>query len=458
MRRGGSGEERQLALRHALTRGRGFNPIVYLLARSFVQAMVEVLFRPRRYGRRHVPDGALILASNHRSFLDPLVIGCSLRRRVFFMAKQELFRNRFQGWLLSRLGAFPVRRGESDEETTRTALELLERGSALVMFPEGTRIRPGALGTPRRGVGRLALESGAPVVPVAVSGTERARRGWLLRPVRVQLRFGRPLTFPLVERPSPGLAQAVTERIWACIALQWEWLGGVPPLRTAAVVGAGEAGTAMAVLLARAGLEVQLGLATEARAEQLRATREAGRRLPGVPPERPIAVRPLAELELARADLIVIAVPGDELPAVVAELGGRIAAGRSAALVVSAGLVPPLGSTPAAYVGARLRLRGVACLARPVAEREAVGDAPVVLASAAPDLRRELRELLGRAGLAVEVTDDLAGTELAVAAAPLRGPAGSAPDADEAVARHLSAHALPEGVRAAEHGARPRAA
>jgi glycerol-3-phosphate dehydrogenase (NAD(P)+) len=446
---------------------------VYLLARSLVQAIVEVLFRPRRFGRRHVPDGPVILASNHRSFLDPLVIGCSLRRRVFFMAKQELFQNRFLGWLLSRLGAFPVRRGESDEETTRTALELLARGSALVMFPEGTRIRPGALGTPKRGVGRLALESGAPVVPVAVSGTERARRGWLLRPVRVELRFGRPLRFPLVERPSPGLARAVTGRIWACVALQWEWLGGAPPLRTAAVVGAGELGTAMAGLLARAGLEVQLGCQTEAQAERLRATpeaqaerlratRETGRHLPGVPPERPIAVRPLAELELARADLIVIAVPCSSLSAVVAQLGAQAAAGRSAALVVSAGLVPPLGSTPAAYVGARLRVRGVACLARPVAEREAdQGRGSVVLASAAPDLRRELRELLGRTGLAVELTNDVVGTELAAAAAAaasLGGTAASALDADEALAGHLSARARLEGVRAAERGARPRAA
>jgi hypothetical protein len=95
-----------------------------------------------------------------------------------------------------------------------------------VIFPEGTRIRTGPLAAPRRGVGRLALETGAPVVPVAVLGTEAVRRGWLVRPRKVSLRCGAPVRFPEVASPSPALAAAVTERIWARIALQWEWLGG----------------------------------------------------------------------------------------------------------------------------------------------------------------------------------------------------------------------------------------
>ena len=87
----------------------------------------------------------MILAANHRSFLDPFVIGCCLRRPIYFVAKQELFDNRLQGWFLNWLGAFPVRRGESDEESVATALTLLERGEAVVIFPEGTRHRTGPL-------------------------------------------------------------------------------------------------------------------------------------------------------------------------------------------------------------------------------------------------------------------------------------------------------------------------
>lgn len=102
-----------------------------------------------------------------------------------------------------------------------------------VVQPAGTRIRHGSLAPPKRGVGRLALETGAPIVPVAVRGSEGARRGALIRPVRVDVRCGRPLTYPLVERPSPHLANEVTARVWPCVELQWQWLGGRPARRPA---------------------------------------------------------------------------------------------------------------------------------------------------------------------------------------------------------------------------------
>jgi 1-acyl-sn-glycerol-3-phosphate acyltransferase len=98
-----------------------------------------------------------------------------------------------------------------------------------VIFPEGTRTRPGPLGSPHRGVGRLALQTGAPGGPVAGLGTEAVRRGWRVRPHRVRLRCGRPLSFPREDNPSPALAAAVTERIWARVVLQWDWLGGAMP-------------------------------------------------------------------------------------------------------------------------------------------------------------------------------------------------------------------------------------
>ncbi len=221
--------EQRLPRYHARVRGRGVNRLVYWTFRTLAQPAIHLVFWLGRSGREHIPDGKAILASNHRSFLDPFVIGCCLRRPIYFMAKQELFGNRFVGWFLNCLGAFPLRRGASDEESVATALALLERGEAVVVFPEGTRNTSGSLGAPRSGVGRLALESGAPVVPIAVKGSERARRGWLIRPVRVRIRCGRPLTFPLLASPSPHLAKQVTARIWPCVELQWAWLGGAIP-------------------------------------------------------------------------------------------------------------------------------------------------------------------------------------------------------------------------------------
>ncbi|MBA2439286.1 MAG: 1-acyl-sn-glycerol-3-phosphate acyltransferase [Thermoleophilaceae bacterium] len=222
-------EQEALSRHHERIRRRGVNRIVYWPVRAFVQPALQLYFRVRRTGRQHIPAGKLILAANHRSFLDPFVIGICIRRPIYFVAKSELFRNRMVGWLLNSLGAFPVRRGESDEESVATALALLARGEAVVIFPEGRRHRSGPLHEPKRGVGRLALESGAPVVPIAVAGTERARRGWRIRPVRVNIRCGRPLSYPRIESPSPHLATEVTARIWPCIDLQLAWLGG--PMR-----------------------------------------------------------------------------------------------------------------------------------------------------------------------------------------------------------------------------------
>lgn len=226
----GSEEIEELSIHHRRVRERGVNRLVYWTFRAFAQPFLMIYFRLRRTGREHVPkDGPVILAANHRSFLDPFVIGCCVGRPIYFVAKKELFHRRLNGWFLNCLGAFPIRRGDSDEESMATALALLQRGEVVMIFPEGTRHRSGPLHAPKRGVGRLALESGAPVVPIAVRGTERVRTGWRIRPVRVDLRFGRPLTYPTVDRPSQHLANEVTARIWPCIELQWAWLGGEMP-------------------------------------------------------------------------------------------------------------------------------------------------------------------------------------------------------------------------------------
>jgi 1-acyl-sn-glycerol-3-phosphate acyltransferase len=416
----------------ARARNKGVNPLVYWIVRALFQPFFHVYFRMSRIGREHIPaDGPVIFAANHRSFLDPFVIACMSRRPLYYVAKKELFAGRLTAWFLNSLGAFPIDRGHADEDAMGTAREILQRGDCVLIFPEGTRIRPGTLGAPKRGVGRLALETGAPVIPVAVIGTEDIRKKWRIRPHKVSIRAGAPLRFPTVDQPSAQLAGAVTERIWPCVMLQWEWLGGLPPIRRAAVIGAGSWGTGLAVALARAGVEVELATRTPQQAALLKDARVNEHYLPGEPLPDAITVVGAAELELGRHDLVVLAVPARALPDVMAAHGAAITA-RTGVLVASKGLVAPLGILPSVYVAERTAARAVACLGGPGHAADALDHgAALVAGSTDAGLGRQIADLLNRAGLSAETSTDTVGVELAGAAknaaafaAAAAGPAG----------------------------------
>jgi glycerol-3-phosphate dehydrogenase (NAD(P)+) len=399
---------------HQRARETGVNLFLYGFVRVTFQAFFMVYFRMQRIGLEHVPaKGPVLITANHRSFLDPFVIACMARRPMYYVAKEELFRRPIAGWLLNALGAFPVARGASDEMMVQTALKLLEDGNIVLIFAEGTRVRPGALGRPKRGIGRLALESGAPVVPVAVIGTEAIRRGWRIRPHRVRMRAGRPLRFPRVENPSPALAGAVTDRIWPCVMLQWEWLGGLAPVRRVAVIGAGSWGTSMAVTLARAGFEVELGTRTADQAQLLSESRENARYLPGVPLPDSIHVYRASDLNLEGHDLVCFAVPAKALPAVLAAHGPQISR-RIGVLVMSKGMVPPLGTLPAAFTAERCNARAIAVLGGPAHAGEMLEcGASIVVASLDRGFASQLSDMLSLAKLDVTTTTDVTGVELA---------------------------------------------
>ena len=411
-------EERLLGF-HEYTRRHGVNRVLYLLARVSMIPFFLLYFRLSRAGRDHGRvKGGLIVAANHRSFLDPFVIGATLpwRRPMNYVAKVELFERRWQGWLLSRLGAFPIRRGESDELAMETARLAVERGGTVCMFPEGTRIRGGTLAAPKRGVGRLALQTGAPVVPTAVFGSEQVRHGWRIRPRKVKVRLGRAMTFPRVEHPSPPLAESVTARIWPNVLLQWEEMGGLPPMRRAAVIGAGSWGTAVAVLLARGGLEVQLGARTAEQATEMVEAGDNRRYLEGVELPDSLLVRTASEIELAGLDLLCLAIPSGSLPQAVGAIADRVS-DRCSVLLLTKGLIAPLGQLPSEYVGERIRARAIASLGGPAHAREAVsGSAALVLGSGDVDLRDQLGEVFDRAGLVCERSRDVTGVEMAGAA------------------------------------------
>jgi glycerol-3-phosphate dehydrogenase len=248
---------------------------------------------------------------------------------------------------------------------------------------------------------------------VAVIGTEAIRRGWRIRPHKVRIRAGRPLRFPEVNDPSRALATAVTDRIWPCVMLQWEWLGGLPPVRRVAIIGAGTWGTSLAVCLARTGLEVDLGCRTHEQAVAVQAERENERYLPGVQLPDEIRVLRAADLKPEGHDIVCLAVPAKALPAVLAAHGGAITS-RIGVVVVSKGLVPPLATLPAAFAAERCNARAVAVLGGPAHAAEMLErGASVVLASLNRGFSRQLGDALAAANLDVTATNDVTGVELA---------------------------------------------
>ena len=160
----------------------------FLIAGAVVKPLMRFWFRMRVDGREHVPDkGPVILASNHRSNMDPVLLASALQRPVAFMAKAELFVGPL-GWIMRWIGQFPVRRGGIDREALRRTDAVLARGSMLGLFPEGTR-GDGGFSAVHPGLAYIVVRQRCPVLPVAIFGTERVRRrfGWLpfASPVRI---------------------------------------------------------------------------------------------------------------------------------------------------------------------------------------------------------------------------------------------------------------------------------
>lgn len=173
---------------------------IYEVVRVVTMMNALLLFRARAYGSENVPNGPVIMAPNHASFMDHFFAGAFVRRHVQFMAKSQMFGSGPLSWIYSHGGVFPVRRGHHDEAAFTTAFRILDRGGVVGMYVEGGRTRTGAIADEAKpGIGRLALESGAPVVPVAILGSHRVRNWKRLRFPNVIVRYGTPLRFERVE-------------------------------------------------------------------------------------------------------------------------------------------------------------------------------------------------------------------------------------------------------------------
>ena len=172
------------------------------------------LLRARAIAVENVPGkGAVILAPNHFSFMDHFLMGCYIRRKVRFMAKSQLFKRPME-WIYSPGGVFPVRRGARDEEVFITARTILGRRGAITMYCEGGRSRTGKLSEKAKpGIGRLALETGAPVVPIAIHGSSKVRNWKRLQFPKVTIQYGEPMRWEAIENPTREQQQAVADEV-----------------------------------------------------------------------------------------------------------------------------------------------------------------------------------------------------------------------------------------------------
>ena len=172
--------------------------MLYRAARTLSRMGGVLLWRYDVRGRDRIPrEGGVILASNHQSFLDVLLLGAACPRPVRYMARRTLWDHRLLGWLISDWKAIPVDRDRPGKDDLRRVIETARGGEVLALFPEGTRTRDGSIGEMRGGIGFLARRAGVPVVPVRIAGAfeawPRGRR--LPRPGKVRIEFGEPVRY-----------------------------------------------------------------------------------------------------------------------------------------------------------------------------------------------------------------------------------------------------------------------
>jgi len=193
----------------------------WAVGRLTVGTAVRILSRLRVYGAERMPmAGGLVIAANHFSWVDPPALGAASPRNLYFMAKVEAHRVPGFGEILRSLGAFPVRRGESDREAVRTMRQIVRDGNALGMFVEGTRQRSGTPGRAQPGAAMVAINEEVPVIPVAIHGSQSWRLGNF---APVSIAWGRPMSFEGLPRGGKGYREASLEIDRELEGL-WRWL------------------------------------------------------------------------------------------------------------------------------------------------------------------------------------------------------------------------------------------
>ena len=192
--------------------------LIFRIGHDFAALFARTCLRLELRGLEGIPmRGPLLIASNHISYWDPPLVGSLVPREVHFLAKEELFRNRLFGALITRYNSIPIRRGPQARSALRGAEEVLADGGAVIIFPEGTRSRSGEFLPPRAGIARLAAHGRAPVLPVYISGSNQIRRS-MLRRVPVRISFGAPMMPPVGSEGNREAERAYTRSVMEAIS------------------------------------------------------------------------------------------------------------------------------------------------------------------------------------------------------------------------------------------------
>ncbi len=192
----------------------------YNFANLAVGLLLRLLTRCRVEGIEHIPpSGPLLIVANHLNLVDPPMLGALLPRRIVFMAKEELFGVPIIGRVITWYGAFAVKRGSADRQALRTAVAVLQNGNAVGMFPEGTRSKSGRMAAAHPGAALLAILASAPILPVAITGTDRLRSWhWFLARPTITVRIGQPFR-PERDRSGKGSLEGSTRSMMTRVAL-----------------------------------------------------------------------------------------------------------------------------------------------------------------------------------------------------------------------------------------------
>jgi len=190
---------------------------LYWIGFSFFYIYFTIFHRWQIKGRKNVPDsGPLLIMANHTSNFDPPIVSCAVNQRVYYLGKKELFNNPVFNWLFTKLGVIPIKRGKPDISAIKKVFKIMDEKKMLVIFPEGTRNKPGKLGKPKAGAILIALKSKVPILPVGIKNIKNSKKSTEInigQPFKLEKYYDRSLSRKEKKEAGKFIMNKIKEQI-----------------------------------------------------------------------------------------------------------------------------------------------------------------------------------------------------------------------------------------------------